>query len=336
MYYYKIDKALVNHSFECYIKKGDYMSSKRIMVVGSANMDVVLHLSKQLREGECVMAHSQDIFPGGKGANRAVALARLGENPVFSCCIGNDYFADILFELYESEKIETSHIFRFDNAGTGAAYIMLDDKGNNRIAVYPGANDLYRSECIEKVKKTLSFASLLTLELEIPLESVERLNFEAQRASVPVIIDAGPIRMMTDKSIFKGAFLLSPNQSEAEALIGIEINTEKDIKEACKELYSIGVKYAHIKLGSKGSVCYDGKEFIFCKAFETRLPVVDTTAAGDAYMAAFCSALSRRNSIENSMHFASVAAGISVTRLGAIPSLPKIAEVKEMLCKSNY
>ncbi|OQA48376.1 MAG: Ribokinase [Firmicutes bacterium ADurb.Bin300] len=307
------------------------MSSKRIMVVGSANMDVVLRLAKQLREGECVMAHSQDVFPGGKGANRAVALARLGENPIFSCCIGNDYFAHILFELFESENIDTSQVFRLDNAGTGAAYIMLDNKGNNRIAVYPGANDLFRDKYIDTAKKSLSCASFLTLELEIPLESVERLNFAAQKACVPVVIDAGPIRMKTDKSIFKGAFLLSPNQSEAEALTGIKIKTENDIKEACKELYSFGVKYAHIKLGAKGSVCYDGKDFIFCKAFETGLPVVDTTAAGDSYMAAFCSALSRGSGIEKSMRFASVAAGISVTRLGAIPSLPNIAEIKERL-----
>ncbi len=307
------------------------MSGKRIMTVGSANMDVVLRLVKQLEEGECVMASSQDVFPGGKGANRAVALARLGENPIFSCCIGNDFFGNTLFGLYKNEGIDVSQIYRTGSAGTGAAYILLDGKGNNRIAVYPGANDLYRGEYIAAAVKSFNEVSFLTLELEIPLESVERLNFEAQKAGVLTVIDAGPIRMETDKSIFKGAFILSPNQSEAEILTGIKLENENDIKQSCKALYSIGVKYAHIKLGAKGSVCYDGTDFIFCPAFETGLPVVDTTAAGDCYMAALCSSLSKGMNMEKSMRYASVAAGISVTRLGAIPSLPTAFEVEKAI-----
>lgn len=307
------------------------MSCKRVMVVGSANMDYVLRVKKHLSDGECVMTDSQDVIAGGKGANRAVALARLGAVPIFSCCIGADPSGDYLYKLYLDEGIDCTPVVRTDKAGTGAAYIMVDTKGVNRIAVYTGANSLYGNDIIDNSLKYLEQAEILSLELEIPLESVQRLNIEAQRRGIPAVIDAGPMRMYTDTSIFKGAYLISPNQTEAESLTGIKIVTRDDVKEALKALYSIGVTYSHIKLGENGSACYDGKEFIFCPAFNTGLPVVDTTAAGDTYMAALCKSLSQKNSMEKAMHYASVAAGISVTRFGAIPSLPKASDVDKYI-----
>ncbi len=310
---------------------GDLIVTKRIMVVGSANTDIVVRLPKNLGKGECVLASSQSVFAGGKGLNRAVALKRLCENPIFFCCIGEDAFGDTLLETLKNENIDTSGVYKASEAGSGAAYVLLDKDGDNRIAVYIGANGLLKGEKIDDIVKSFSRASFLTLELEIPLESVEQLNAQAQRAGVPVIIDAGPMRMETDKSIFKGAFLLSPNKREAEAITGIKIENEKDVKDACKSLYEIGVTYAHIKLGEKGSVCFDGRDYIFCPAFSTGLPAIDTTAAGDCYMAALCKSLTKSKDMEKAMHIASIAAGISVTRNGAAPSMPYLPEVKEII-----
>ena len=314
---------------------GDLIVAKTIIVVGSANTDIVIRLPRELHKGGCVLADSQSVFSGGKGLNRAVALSRLSENPIFYCCIGEDAFGDTLLETLKNENINTSGVFRTSDAGSGAAYVLLDKDGDNRIAVYIGANGFLKDEKLDKIVKSFDRASFLTLELEIPLESVERLNFEAQKSGVPVVIDAGPMRIETDKSIFKGAFILSPNEKEAEAITGIKIENENDIKEACKVLYDIGVTYSHIKLGEKGSVCYNGTDYIFCPAFNTGLPVVDTTAAGDCYMAALCKALTKSKDMEKAMRYASVAAGISVTKSGAAPSMPYLSEVEEAINKFN-
>lgn len=303
---------------------------KRILVAGSANTDVVLKLPKAIENGESLIADSQLLIPGGKGANRAAALARLGANPLFACCLGNELFAEKLLEVYRSEKLDTSLIFRKDSA-TGTAYILIDNKGSNRIVVYPGANALFGEAEIKAAAAVLPYTSVLSAELEIPPESVERLMYEAKKEDVPVILDAAPIRENLTPELFCGAYVLSPNESEARALTGIDIQSEYDAKEALRLLYSFGVKYALIKLGEKGSMCYDGSRFFTCKAVNIGLPVADTTAAGDCYMAALAKSLSDGKNIEEAMRFASAAAGISVTRHGALPSLPTLAEVEEYI-----
>ncbi len=324
-------KNLANKISVWYIIIGDNMP-KRIMVAGSANMDVVLRLISLPSDGESVLAGSRDFIPGGKGANRAVALARLNANPLFSCMVGTDDFGDTLCGVYRTEGIDTTLVSRCENAGTGVAYILVDSMGNNCIAVYSGANGLYGSDCIKKATNRFNEVSFLSLELEIPPSSIEELCFEGHRKGVPTIIDAGPIRKDFDKKLLRGAFLLSPNQSEAEALTGIKIRSRKDIEDACRSLFTFGVNYAHIKLGDQGSVCYDGQRFIDCPANSTGEPVLDTTAAGDCYMAALCFRLSGGSDMESAMRYASAAAGISVTRSGAITSLPTLNEVSDLIC----
>lgn len=304
--------------------------NKRIIVAGSANTDIVLSLPKAIESGESLIAESQVVVAGGKGANRAVALQRLGANPLFACCLGNDGYGESLLSLYKGEGLDTS-LISVKEASTGTAYILLDNIGNNRIVVYPGANSLFGEGETDAVIRFLGRTAFLSLELEIPPESVERLVYEAVKAQVPVIIDAAPIRDNLPTGIFKGAFVLSPNESEARQLTGIDIRNEDDVKQALRALHSYGVKYALIKLGEKGSLCYDGTDYITCPAVNTGRPVKDTTAAGDCYMAALTKALADRKSIEQAMHYASTAAGIAVTRRGAVPSLPTEREVLEFL-----
>ena len=300
---------------------------KRIAVAGSANTDVVLSLDAPIEDGQSVVTNSQKTVAGGKGANRAVALQRLGENPLFSCCIGGDSFGKKLLTLFEGEGLDTSLVTVCEGSDTGTAYIMLDSSGGNRIIVYSGANALFGHDSISGIVSSLPGISMLSMELEIPVEAVERLNFEAIKHGVPTVIDAGPIRGCIPAGVFKGAYILSPNESEAKALTGISVDTVNDARDACRVLFEYGVIYALIKLGARGSICYDGSDYIVCPAFDTGKSVADTTAAGDSYMAALTKALSHGSGIEAAMRYASVAAGIAVTRFGAIPSLPYNKEV---------
>lgn len=307
------------------------MNGKRIWVTGSANMDVVISVDSVPSSGESVVIKSQSLVPGGKGANRAVALARLGCNPVFSCCLGDDASGSSLAALYRLEGMDMSEITVVEGCGNGTAYIFLEKDGSNRIAVFPGANDMFGENKVSSFVKNIVSVSLLCTELEIPVASVERLIYEAVKNDVPVIVDAAPVKPDIELSMFMGAFILSPNESEAEALTGIEIDSGKAAREACRILYDCGVKYVIIKLGKKGSICFDGHGFFECPAFEMAGKAVDTTAAGDSYMAGLCKAVRDGMDIEMAMRFASVAAGIAVTRFGAVPSLPRLAEVEEMI-----
>lgn len=303
---------------------------KRIAVAGSSNMDVVLSVKKAPEQGETVLVNSQRFIPGGKGANRAVALARLGADPLFSCCLGDDAFAETLLDVYKAENMDRSLMRKICNEATGTAYIFVEETGKNRISVYSGANAEYGEADISALINRFDEISMVNAELEIPPEAVERLIKECCRADIPCVVDAGPIREL-DKSIFKGCYCLSPNESEAKALTGIEIDDINSAKEACRVLYDIGIKYALIKLGSKGAICYDGRDFIVSEQFDGAGKVIDTTAAGDCFMGALCYALDSGKKMRDAMHFANVAAGIAVTRSGAIPSLPALAEVESYL-----
>lgn len=307
------------------------MKAKRIWVTGSANMDVVLSIEKAPRPGETIAVGSQSLIPGGKGANRAVTLARLGANPVFSCCLGDDLTGAALADLYRSEGLDESEISTVKGSGSGTAYIFLEKDGSNRIAVFAGANDSFKDEKISSFTSRLDEVSMLCSELEIPVSSVERLIYEARSRDVPVIIDTAPVKPDVRLSMFKGVYVLSPNESEAEALTGIHITDEKSAREACRALHECGVKYALIKLGKNGSICFDGKDFILCPVFDKAGKVVDTTAAGDSYMAGLCKAVSDGMTMENAMRYATVVAGIAVTRFGAVPSLPRLNEVEDMI-----
>ncbi len=304
--------------------------NKRIAVAGSSNMDVVLGVKNAPEQGETILVNSQHFIPGGKGANRAVALARLGANPLFSCCLGGDAFGEELLKAYGNENMELSLIRKIGNEATGTAYIFVEQTGKNRISVYSGANASYGEKDISALVNRFNEISMVNAELEIPPEAVERLVKECVKADVPCVIDAGPIRDF-HAEIFKGAYVLSPNESEAKALTGIEITDMNSAKECCRALYDIGVKYALIKLGSKGALCYDGSEYIISPQFDGAGKVVDTTAAGDCFMGALCFALNEGDTMAKAMHFANVAAGIAVTRKGAIPSLPHISEVRKNL-----
>ncbi len=303
---------------------------KRIAVAGSSNMDVVLSVKKAPEQGETVLVNSQSFIPGGKGANRAVALARLGADPLFSCCLGDDAFAETLLDVYKAENMDRSLMRKIGNEATGTAYIFVEETGKNRISVYSGANAEYGEADIFALVNRFDEISMVNAELEIPPEAVERLIKECCRADIPCVVDAGPIREL-NKKIFKGCYCLSPNESEAKALTGIEIDDINSAKECCRELYDIGIKYALIKLGSKGAICYDGSEFIVSEQFDGAGKVLDTTAAGDCFIGALCYALDSGKKMRDAMHFANVAAGIAVTRSGAIPSLPALAEVESYL-----
>lgn len=306
------------------------MSVRSILNAGSANTDVVLNVNSVPAPGESVVAAGRTFVPGGKGANRAVAFARLGCPVTFSCCLGSDDAARELLALYTKEGVDVSAVRRTGSAGTGAAYIFVEPDGSNRIIVYPGANACYTDSALAAAADRLPECEMLCAELEIPPEAVSELIKRCVREDIPAVIDAGPVREDVSLSMFSGAYILSPNETEARSLTGVDVSDDAGARDACRAIVDSGVRYAVIKLGSRGSLCYDGSEFTACPAFSCGR-VVDTTAAGDCYTAALCAALKGGAKMRDAMRFASCAAGLSVTVRGAIPSMPTYKRTLEML-----
>ncbi|XID90975.1 ribokinase [Paenibacillaceae bacterium WGS1546] len=308
-------------------------SSQRILVVGSANADVILHVPRNPVSGESLLVRDRLNGLGGKGSNRAVALSRLGADMQFSCKIGRDAPGDILLSAYERENIAPDLIFYDEQAGTGTAYVLVEENGNNTILSYMGANETYTRNDLNKLLSAMPRFGYLSLELEISLPVVEELLSEARARGVHAIVDAGPARSVP-LGLFRGALVLSPNEVEAAELTGIAITSESEARQACVKLYESGCRNVILKLGAQGAMLYDGGEFIRFPAYRGAGEAVDTTAAGDCFMAALTFGLSRGMDMHGSIRYANVAAAISVTRPGAIDALPFREEVDRLYARS--
>lgn len=306
----------------------------RILVVGSSNADIILNVPRNPHVGESLVVNHRVNGLGGKGTNRAVALSRLGANVQFCCKVGRDALGESILSAYEKENLSTELIFFDDRAGTGTAYVLVDESGNNTILSYLGANDTYSRQDMDQLIAVLPQFDYLSLELEISIGSVEELLHAASVRDVRVIVDAGPVRDIALQA-FRGVFILSPNENEAAQLTGVEIVGERDARQACVKLYESGCKNVVLKRGAKGALLYDGDRFYDYPAYRNAGQPVDTTAAGDCFMAAMTFGLTRRMSLEEAIQYANVAAAISITRPGAIPSLPSRSEVDVMFAKSR-
>lgn len=304
---------------------------KKLLVAGSANMDVCLEMERIPQKGENLIINGQNMNIGGKGANRAVAAARLGASVDFSCRVGDDSYGRQMLEFYEKNNINTRLICLDKSAATGTAYIFLENDGANRIMVNGGANFSYGEQELKKIRENIGDYGAVSLELEIPPEATEKLIGIGKRAGIPVIVDLGPRRENVDLRIFEGAYLISPNESETEGLTGILPDTDEKAEEACSMLYRSGAENVIIKMGGRGSMLYDGKEFYRVKA-KGVLPVVDTTGAGDTYMSGLAIKILEGMDIRYAMHYATICASLTVSRKGSIRSLPYLNEVSKLVC----
>lgn len=300
----------------------------KILVIGSINMDLVLNLDRSPKAGETVIGNEYSYIPGGKGANQAVAAARIGADVTFCGRVGDDDNGRILLENLKQNNVDTTYVIRDSSTQTGLAVIPVESNGENRIIVMPGAN---MSVCEADVDKALEKDyDAIMLQLEIPLNVVYYAAKKASRKGISVVLDAGPAMSIDLKSL-KGLDILSPNESETYALTGINPDSEENMVKAAKVLQEeSGAEYIVIKIGKRGAMLYNEGEYKIFPTFEDVKPV-DTTAAGDSFTAAMTEKAITGGDIEKAIKYAHAVGSICVSRKGAQPSLPYADEVDKFL-----
>lgn len=293
--------------------------SPRVVVVGSSNTDLVIKTGSIPRPGETVLGGSFLMAAGGKGANQAVAAARLGADVTFVARIGSDAFGDAALAGLAAEGIQTEFIAREDQTTSGVALIIVDEQAENAIAVAPGANSLLSVHDVEQAKDTIRAADALLLQLETPLDTVRYAARLAQEADVPVILNPAPAQPL-DQAMLECVTVLTPNRGEATLLSGIEVVDDATGRAAAHALLGMGVLHVVITLGAAGALWIDqGEED---RIAGMAVDALDTTAAGDAFNGALAVALGAGDSMRQAVRFATVAGALATTQMGAQPSLP--------------
>lgn len=302
---------------------------KRVLVVSSANMDFVMKVKKLPEAGQTIIENqSYSYVPGGKGANSALALARLGADSVFCARLGNDANGKKLKELYDANGIDTRFLKLDRMNPSGLASIIVEENGANRIVVYPGANEFLSEDDVEDAMTCIPDA--VFIQFEIPEEAAIAAAKYAAKRSIPVFIDAGPARPDTPLEKLPKLEVISPNESETMALTNIYPNDSANCLRAANELLKrVDAKYVVIKLGGRGAYIHDGKFSQLIPAYETE--VVDTTAAGDAFTAALTLEYLNSHDIVRAVKYANVVGSIVVSKAGASTSLPTAAQVDEFM-----
>ncbi|MGI5975272.1 MAG: ribokinase [Paludibacter sp.] len=295
------------------------MNSKKIVVVGSCNTDMVVKSDRLPVPGETVLGGAFMMNPGGKGANQAVAIARMGGNVTFISKTGNDLFGRQSLEMYANENINTDYIFSDQNLPSGVALIMVDRNGENCIVVASGANSSLSPKDIDKAKHVIESADILLMQLEVPVDTVEYAAKLAFEKGIKVVLNPAPAAFLSNE-ILHCLYTIIPNEIEAEILSGIKISNTESAKQAADIIAAKGVDKVVITLGSQGSLIKDESKYTFVPA--EKVEAVDTTAAGDTFCGAFCVGISEGLSIEDAVKMATKAAGITVTREGAQASIP--------------
>lgn len=300
------------------------MAAKHIVVVGSSNMDLVAKAPRIPVTGETLTGTDFFMVPGGKGANQAVAAAKLGAEVIFVAKLGKDVFASKSLENFKSVNINTKHIEQIDGVPSGIAIIAIDDNGKNIIIVVPGANSKLTPADVDKAESDIANAAVVVAQVEVPIETVEQAANLANKNNVPFILDPAPARPLSDE-LLSMIDIIKPNETEAEIITGIKVTDETSAAGAADVLLAKGVKTVIITLGEKGLMLAtkNSKEMIP----GNRVEAVDSTAAGDAFTGSLAYGLANGNSIKDAAIYASVVAAISVTRYGAQPSMPTKKEV---------
>lgn len=303
---------------------------KNIVVIGSSNTDMVVKTSHLPAAGETVLGGEFMMNAGGKGANQAVAAARYGEHVVFVARVGDDMFGRQTLESLRRDGIDTSCVSVDSDRMSGVALISVNAEGENSIVVASGANMALGREDIDRAADEIRRADVVLMQLEVPKATVEYAAEVAAAAGVPVILNpapapAGPL----GAGLLSRIDVITPNRSEATRISGIEVTDMASARRAAEAIHAMGTRRVIITLGGEGSLIYDGGEFEHIGA--TRVEAVDTTAAGDTFNGVLAVGVAEGLSLARAAREASVAAAISVTRMGAQTAAPTRAEVEAFI-----
>ena len=295
------------------------MSESKILVIGSSNTDMVICTGHLPLPGETVIGGTFFMNPGGKGANQAVTVARLGGRVSFICKTGSDIFGHQANQLFNEEGIDTSYVFSDTKNPSGVALITVDTDAENCIVVAPGANAHLTPNDLKRSAEAVEAADIILLQLEIPMQTVEAAAMMAYRLGKKVVLNPAPASKLS-AGLLETLYAITPNETEAEAISGIRITDERTAEEAARKIASMGVCNVIITLGAKGALVFDGAHCEIVPAYKTQ--AVDTTAAGDVFNGALVVALSEGRTLPEAVRFACKASAISVTRVGAQNSVP--------------
>jgi ribokinase len=302
--------------------------SKKILILGSSNLDLILRVPRFHHPGETIRADSLTTAFGGKGANQAVAAKRLGAEVALITRLGDDHYGRSYRRYLIDKGLNPKSIFLDEKIPTGMAFIELDSKGENRIVVAPGSNGSLSVDDLKRCSPLFRKIKVFITQLEIPIETVRMGLKMAKRYDALTLLNPSPSRPLSTEILSLIDFLV-PNELEAQALTGLKMRKDRDIPEIATKLLKMGVKNVVITLGSKGLFFKNHSEEIWIKAFKVK--VVDTTAAGDAFMGAMACGLAEGKPIREALMFANGAGALATTKLGAQPSLPFRKEGKTLV-----
>ncbi|WP_426153351.1 ribokinase [Pseudomonas sp. DC3000-4b1] len=298
-----------------------------IVIVGSLNMDLVIRAKRMPRPGETLAGDTFTTVPGGKGANQAVAAARLGASVAMVGCVGDDAYGERLRAGLMIEAIDCRALTTLSNVSTGVASIVVDEQSQNAILIVAGANGQLTPELLEQFDAVLDSARIVICQLEVPVPTVQHALTRARQLGKTVILNPAPAVGPLPAEWYPLIDYLVPNESEAQALTGIAVNSPESAEQAARILRDAGARNVVITLGERGVFKLGDKGGGHWPA--PSVNALDSTAAGDTFVGGFAAALAAGQSEGDALRFAQAAAALSVTRAGAQPSIPTYAEVKD-------
>lgn len=303
----------------------------KVVVIGSSNADFIMKMDRLPKIGETVTdAIFMQTF-GGKGANQAVGAARAGGDVAFINCVGDDLYGKLIKDNLRAAGVNVDNVFEETGVASGAALVMVGSEGRNLLSVAPGANYRLTPLIIERVRPVIESAAMVVMQYEVLPETLQYAVATVQELGKPVILNLAPARPIAQETLAK-LFALVVNENEAEFLVNYEVNTPEKVKQAAQDLLKIGMEWVILTLGSQGLYAASRNISYHVPAF--RVEAVDTTAAGDIFCGSLTVALVEGQAMGDALRFASAAAAISVTRLGAQPSAPGRDEIESLLSQS--
>ncbi|GAB3522370.1 ribokinase [Photobacterium alginatilyticum] len=300
----------------------------KLVVLGSVNADHVLQVASFPRPGETLHGHSYCVIPGGKGANQAVAAARLGADIAFIASVGDDSFGREMRESFAKEGMNTEAVMIEESVPTGIAMIQVAATGENSICISAEANGCLSPARIQPHHHLIENADTLLMQLETPIETIEAAAKVAKQSGTRVVLNPAPAQPLSD-DLLQLVDMITPNETEAELLTGVKVEDMASAQKAANVLHTKGIKQVMITLGSQGVWLSQNGEGQQVLGF--RVEAKDTTAAGDTFNGALLTALQEGRALEPAIRFAHAAAAISVTRMGAQTSIPHRREVERFL-----
>lgn len=300
----------------------------KLVVLGSVNADHVLQVPSFPRPGETLHGHNYQVIPGGKGANQAVAAARLNADTGFIACVGDDAFGINIRENFKMDNINIAGVKMQPNCPTGIAMIQVAESGENSICISAEANAKLTEEAIEGDLERIAQAKYLLMQLETPMCGIEKAAQVAKASKTNVILNPAPARELADE-LLACVDVITPNETEAEVLTGVTVTDNESAQEAANGLHRKGIEIVMITLGAKGVWLSQNGRGELIPGF--KVEATDTTAAGDTFNGALVTGLLEDLPLESAIKFAHAAAAISVTRFGAQTSIPSREEVDAFL-----